>query len=316
MALIHSKKPKAFQENIRSEIHAGKPQKQAVAIAYSVKRKAEKHKYASGGCAGAGCPGPHFDDGGEVKTKNQNAGSNNSATNEAGVASASDIWNNVKGALGGGNEAQAAPRPHPDPGMAKGGEVKSLEDHLKEKERKLIEHKLRFPPEQDEEEDALHPSDKPENYHFLGKYAEGGGVHEQASSGNYSDEPGVSHAGQLVRGAHRDNSSSSMMKRDYAKMKISSAKRLHEENLSESRSMPNPKLKGLAEGGEVEGDMDIKEPGHYDDVHEDRDHDYDSEIHDMLGKELMEAFHSKDHKRMAEGLEAMILQCLDDKEGE
>lgn len=55
MPLIHSKKPKAFSENIRTEMHAGKPQKQAVAIAYSVKRKAE-HK-ADGGCIGAECKG-------------------------------------------------------------------------------------------------------------------------------------------------------------------------------------------------------------------------------------------------------------------
>ena len=46
MPLIKSKSPKAFQENIKAEIKAGKPQKQAVAIAYAVKRKAKK---ASGG---------------------------------------------------------------------------------------------------------------------------------------------------------------------------------------------------------------------------------------------------------------------------
>lgn len=45
MPLIKSKSDKAFQKNIKAEIAAGKPQKQAVAIAYSVKRSAaEKHK--------------------------------------------------------------------------------------------------------------------------------------------------------------------------------------------------------------------------------------------------------------------------------
>lgn len=39
MPLINSAGKKAFSENIRREISAGKPQKQAVAIAYSVKRK-------------------------------------------------------------------------------------------------------------------------------------------------------------------------------------------------------------------------------------------------------------------------------------
>lgn len=42
MPLIKSKSKKAFSANIKKEIKAGKPQKQAVAIAYSVKRKAKK----------------------------------------------------------------------------------------------------------------------------------------------------------------------------------------------------------------------------------------------------------------------------------
>lgn len=42
MPLIKSSSKKAFSENVRREIHAGKSQKQAVAIAYSVKRKAKK----------------------------------------------------------------------------------------------------------------------------------------------------------------------------------------------------------------------------------------------------------------------------------
>jgi hypothetical protein len=42
MPLTKSKSKKAFEKNIRAEVHAGKPVKQAVAIAYSVKRKAKK----------------------------------------------------------------------------------------------------------------------------------------------------------------------------------------------------------------------------------------------------------------------------------
>lgn len=41
MPLIKSKSKKAFQKNIKTEIKAGKPRKQAVAIAYSVKRKSK-----------------------------------------------------------------------------------------------------------------------------------------------------------------------------------------------------------------------------------------------------------------------------------
>lgn len=42
MPLIKSKSPEAFSKNIKAEIKAGKPQKQAVAIAYAVKRSAKK----------------------------------------------------------------------------------------------------------------------------------------------------------------------------------------------------------------------------------------------------------------------------------
>jgi hypothetical protein len=47
MPLIHGKGQKAFEKNIKTEMEHGKPQKQALAIAYSVKRKAQ-HK-AKGG---------------------------------------------------------------------------------------------------------------------------------------------------------------------------------------------------------------------------------------------------------------------------
>jgi hypothetical protein len=42
MPLIKSKSDKAFKHNIEAEIHAGKPQRQAVAIAYATKRAAKK----------------------------------------------------------------------------------------------------------------------------------------------------------------------------------------------------------------------------------------------------------------------------------
>ena len=49
MPLYESSSKKAFSHNIEAEIHAGKPQKQAVAIAYSEKRKAEGEGYSEGG---------------------------------------------------------------------------------------------------------------------------------------------------------------------------------------------------------------------------------------------------------------------------
>lgn len=49
MPLIHSKKPKAFKHNVEAEVRAGKPVKQAVAIAYKEKRDAEREHYYDGG---------------------------------------------------------------------------------------------------------------------------------------------------------------------------------------------------------------------------------------------------------------------------
>jgi len=45
MPLVKSASKNAFSKNVRAEIHAGKPVEQAVAIAYSVKRRASK-KYS------------------------------------------------------------------------------------------------------------------------------------------------------------------------------------------------------------------------------------------------------------------------------
>ena len=42
MPLDKSKSPKAFQKNIKTEVAAGKPVKQAVAIAYAVAGKKKK----------------------------------------------------------------------------------------------------------------------------------------------------------------------------------------------------------------------------------------------------------------------------------
>jgi hypothetical protein len=42
MPLKKSSSPKAFEKNVKAEVKAGKPVKQAVAIAYSAKREAMK----------------------------------------------------------------------------------------------------------------------------------------------------------------------------------------------------------------------------------------------------------------------------------
>jgi hypothetical protein len=44
MPLVKSPSSKAFRENVKAEVKAGKPVKQAVAIAYAVKRGAAPKK--------------------------------------------------------------------------------------------------------------------------------------------------------------------------------------------------------------------------------------------------------------------------------
>ena len=46
MPLDHSKSKKAFKKNVEAEMHSGKPQRQALAIAYSLKgekKQSEPH---------------------------------------------------------------------------------------------------------------------------------------------------------------------------------------------------------------------------------------------------------------------------------
>lgn len=49
MPLIQGKSKKSFQKNMETEMHAGKPKDQSLAIAYSVQRKNKKKKMAHGG---------------------------------------------------------------------------------------------------------------------------------------------------------------------------------------------------------------------------------------------------------------------------
>jgi hypothetical protein len=46
MPLVKSPSDKAFTENLRRELGAGKPTKQALAIAYSVQKEAAKKQHA------------------------------------------------------------------------------------------------------------------------------------------------------------------------------------------------------------------------------------------------------------------------------
>lgn len=72
MPLEHGKSDKAFSHNVKAEMHAGKPQKQSLAIAYAMKRKAKKAHggeiHHEGNCAhiAAGGECRHMAEGGEM----------------------------------------------------------------------------------------------------------------------------------------------------------------------------------------------------------------------------------------------------------
>lgn len=132
-----------------------------------------------------------------------------------------------------------------------------------------------------------------------GEYAEGGsvrsgkqrhnnekGVHSESFS---YDKPGKSDTGVYIR-SHGTGSEKSK----------GLIKTEHKDIMGQLDSMPNPKLKGLAEGGEVDdmGEMD--------------EHDMDSmdnEIMDMVADELMEAIDKKDKKGIVEAIKALVMSC-------
>jgi hypothetical protein len=68
MPLMKRKSEKAFKHNIEAEMHSGKPQKQALAIAYSVKRRAKK---ASGGAVQSGSRDMNMAEGGSISASNE-----------------------------------------------------------------------------------------------------------------------------------------------------------------------------------------------------------------------------------------------------
>lgn len=108
MPLIKGKSEKAFKQNVRTEMHAGKPQKQSLAIAYAMKRKAQKmakggmmqgsghdRSYSDGGSVfdpaklasaqNSMRKAFHYADGGQIKDNYQDANPNWHQTDDEGV---------------------------------------------------------------------------------------------------------------------------------------------------------------------------------------------------------------------------------------
>lgn len=102
---------------------------------------------------------------------------------------------------------------------------------------------------------------------------------------------GQSEAGYSARQGKSHPSDDKYQRRDNAE-NIKEAKGEHYRVLGEITSMKGKDRTNLAEGGEVEPDAD------------------DMELSHGLGKELMGAFESKDHKKLMSSLEACVLHCM------
>lgn len=128
-------------------------------------------------------------------------------------------------------------------------------------------------------------------------YAEGGEVdsekHQKGVHKTVMSKGGVKFLGESEAGNHAVRASEQSDKHNQEKY-LEKSKEEHSHVLSEMKSMPNPKLKGLAHGGEVESE--------------------DHEVHEMVGPEMMDAIHSKDHKKLMGCIEAMVLHHMSKKE--
>jgi hypothetical protein len=219
MPLIHRKTPSAFKKNIEIEMEHGKPQKQALAIAYSVKRDAEHHKMAQGGCIGPSCRGCSsancYAKGGEVESDEWEPRETKSAMHpekhHKGVHESSRFG--TKGVSMAGEDQRTG--------------LDSKEEH----HRVLGEMRAMKKPKLYAEGGSVSSWTKREDNER--------GVHGEGSSNkNFSGE---SMAGKHVRHAqeHPEDKEDSM----------GAAKLHHKKVLGEMKAMPKPKL--YAEGGEV-----------------------------------------------------------------
>jgi hypothetical protein len=220
MPLIHSKRPAAFKKNIETEMRAGKPQKQAVAIAYSEKRDAERHKYSGGGycyaCGGAICK---YAEGGGVNEPYKESGDEEYADSRGATHSDQAHGRHDKGGMSKAGERLRA-----------GKEDEAYADHYET----LSELRSMRKPK-------LYAEGGKVDYLGLGKAAGGlTGVHGQ--SVRHDSKPGQSRAGDHARAGLLED-----------------ARGIHGAKLEEMRGAPRPTSGkgGFAEGGGVEPDSDL-----------------------------------------------------------
>ena len=144
-------------------------------------------------------------------------------------------------------------------------------------------------------------------------YEHGGKIklskHHENNEHLYERDEGTSRQGSLVRSANRskswakdERSSGPSIERSMAKDRMGEAREEAGERLEHTRSLPKPKLQGLAHGGEVE-EMEEHHEGH------DMDMDVDNELLDICAGELCDALERKDKKGILDAIRAIVLSC-------
>lgn len=275
MPLMKGKSEKAFKKNIKTEYEEGKPLKQSLAIAYAMKRKGKK--MAKGGAVhGSGCTCSqcmeHMDQGGMASAQKslRDAFGTKPSPTPAKPTSEDMAQIKVYGHAEGGmikDNYQPSGKPEVDKEfsyepaekdsgymMHEGDDVKSNGPAMHESEKKLNQHAVDMMAstsmsEQDMVDRIM--KKRSENFSGLDRYSEGGeiGVNKPVNPAHtVGAGKGESKAGDYARWgmAHEMSNNSAAASRDYEK-----AKKEHGKTISELRSMPNPKLKGLSEGGKV-----------------------------------------------------------------
>jgi hypothetical protein len=133
------------------------------------------------------------------------------------------------------------------------------------------------------------------------RMAEGGKVHHPDQRQKH--ERGVNT--QDTDDGKRGESVAGVAVRAGGKRNMRDAKDLHRETIDEQRAIKGPTSgrSGFAEGGAI-GEPDME------------DESGDEELSHGIGKELIGAFESKDHKKVMGALEAAVLHCMSKQDPE
>jgi hypothetical protein len=224
---MHSKTPSAFKKNIKTEMAHGKPQKQAVAIAYSEKAHAEhkKHLAMGGECEGPSCYG--------CSDKNCYA--------KGGKVDDGDMF----------EPRETLPASHPEK------HHKGVHETVRFGDKGVSTAGADLRNAHDTKEDHMRVLEELRGMKKPNLYAEGGNVNSSGNSGHSrQNEKGIhsSWAGGISKaGAHARSSQLSGADEQKERRKGFS-KEEHHRVLGEMRSMPKPNL--YAEGGEVHEDAE------------------------------------------------------------